>query len=107
MREEDEQCKTALQQCARSFVDGIIQLVSSEKEYYKFIIIACKENTNKIMELVFSWYFLLIPCKVIFLSILCAHSLDKERTICFLLYVVVNFLTDLLPFNNSIPSVFI
>ena len=54
MREEDEQCKTALQQCARSFVDGIIQLVSSEKEYYKFIIIACKENINKIMELVFS-----------------------------------------------------
>ncbi|KAG2636895.1 hypothetical protein PVAP13_2NG479900, partial [Panicum virgatum] len=51
MREEDEQCKTALQQCARSFVDGIIQLVSSEKEYYKFIIIACKENINKIMEL--------------------------------------------------------
>ncbi|PUZ72009.1 hypothetical protein GQ55_2G359000 [Panicum hallii var. hallii] len=57
MREEDERCKTALQQCARSFVDGIIQLVSSEKEYYKFIIIACKENTNKIMELGF------ISCK--------------------------------------------
>jgi argininosuccinate lyase len=29
----------------------------SEKEYYKFIIIACKENTNKIMELGF------ISCK--------------------------------------------
>jgi len=53
MREEDERRKTALQQCVRSFVDGIIQLVSSEREYYKFIIIACKENTNKIMELGF------------------------------------------------------
>ncbi|TVU35539.1 hypothetical protein EJB05_17435, partial [Eragrostis curvula] len=39
--------------CARNFVDGIIQFVSSEKEYYKFIIIACKENTNMIMELGF------------------------------------------------------
>ncbi|KAK8458638.1 hypothetical protein SEVIR_3G410900v4 [Setaria viridis] len=53
MREEDERYEKALQKCARNFVDGIIQFVSSEKEYYKFIIIACKENTNMIVELGF------------------------------------------------------
>jgi hypothetical protein len=54
MCEEQEQRGEALEQCGRNFVDGIIQYVSSEKGYYKFIIIACKEKANMIMELVFS-----------------------------------------------------
>jgi hypothetical protein len=54
MYEEDERCEKALQQCARNIVDGIVQFVSSEKEHYKFIIIACKETTNMIVELVCS-----------------------------------------------------
>lgn len=64
MCEEHELCEKALRQCAGNFVDGIIQFVSSEKEYYKFIITSCKENTNMIMELVFSLmlFNLLVPC---------------------------------------------
>ncbi|CAL5086773.1 unnamed protein product [Urochloa decumbens] len=53
MCEEDKQHEKALQQCARDFVDGIIQFVSSEKECYKFTINACKETSNMMMELGF------------------------------------------------------
>ncbi|KAK3131624.1 hypothetical protein QOZ80_6AG0509000 [Eleusine coracana subsp. coracana] len=51
--EEGEQCAKELQQSGRSFVDGIVDYISSDKEYYKFIINACKENTNMIIQMGF------------------------------------------------------
>lgn len=80
MYEEDERCEKALQQCARNIVDGIVQFVSSEKEHYKFIIIACKETTNMIVELVCSWYFLLITCKVTFFPYIMCIFLGQGKS---------------------------
>lgn len=74
IREGVRNVKKALQQCPRKFVDGIINFISAEKEYYKLIIIACKEKTNMIKELVFNMFF----------PTLCAYSLDKERMIYFI-----------------------
>ncbi|KAL6880532.1 hypothetical protein ACP4OV_012097 [Aristida adscensionis] len=39
-----------LHQSGRNFMSGLIEYVSSDKEYYKFLILACKENINKLMK---------------------------------------------------------
>ncbi|KAL6639360.1 hypothetical protein ACP70R_023090 [Stipagrostis hirtigluma subsp. patula] len=42
-----------LQQHGRHFMERIIEYISSNKEHYKFIIVACKENADLVMELGF------------------------------------------------------
>ncbi|KAL6647770.1 hypothetical protein ACP70R_015207 [Stipagrostis hirtigluma subsp. patula] len=49
-REEQEQHEKDLQQRGRNFMNGLIEYIWSDKEYYKFIILACRENIDALRE---------------------------------------------------------
>ncbi|TVU40754.1 hypothetical protein EJB05_14230 [Eragrostis curvula] len=48
--EEREQHLKDLQQRGTDFMNGLIQHISSDKNYYKFFVLACKEIVNTFME---------------------------------------------------------
>ncbi|TVU40762.1 hypothetical protein EJB05_14238 [Eragrostis curvula] len=48
--EQREQHLKDLQQHGTDFMNGLIQYISSDKNYYKFFVLACKEVVNTLTE---------------------------------------------------------